>query len=845
MKEIPLKRESPCGDDKRSLRSLSAILGTPPQAPLVTATRGVSHPEPGLFFYLLKVSGTLHYFAGMILISILLSFGICLPASAEVNPDDFVVTGTFGFDGFYKRQTPSPIFITIQNNGEQFDGWVSADLGAWVPPTYYKTPVSIPSGETRTFELACFGAWYNQVSTITVSLLSNDAMPILRETIQIQMLENVDSLIVHLGEPASDLSSLSNGVNPGPLVMLADGTGYSSGVQSYSAKIYSAVLDPSELPENPILMQGVTLIASNISTWLSLDDQHRDLIIEYVRQGGNILIYYGDGIDPIDGWESDPVLFVNPMGETSEITGEQFSETADAALPEESYWGSIAAGRLGNQTSAIDESVVQPDVLYQGADLQTGDENAPDDAGSDTANLIKVAVNPDWTPPEIYKIIKVEPVDSLVLEEVDFNDLPLLVSRLLGSGHATFAAFDPFSNSPTASDTPVRLLAIQRLLNPMIPSRDLKGDSLMSFRTLIEGLIQEFFSYGSLYNQPGIIRWLDALGPALIYLLGLPILVIIAKGRGQMILGLFIIWSVLFTGFTLSRRNIQPTSDDTALNCASLFWCEAADPEDEEIRAVGATNVYSCMTYMTKSSNPHTLEFHHSPAILDEIVDPQTWSYENLTIEEGGTFRATDLTVEHANYYLPEGRVFTFLQSDPEMYATGRLTVAPYYAHIYLDASIPFPTLSSYLMVESGGLGVGRDFGAHDGNISIDMDLVEGQDFSHLPTLFGDSDEKEIGISDYSQFRIVRDFSPDIPYPLRRLQETVRSMPVNQAQYNLPGMGQDRPLRAYLILTSTEPTLDVSMDRGELELRTLAVTVISIPIAYEEEGITDSQAVDD
>ncbi|MCX6646568.1 MAG: hypothetical protein NTY09_09445 [bacterium] len=780
-------------------------------------------------------------FTSLVIFSLLLLISFCIPALAEVNPDDIIVTGTVGFDGFYKTQSPTPILITIKNDGEQLDGWLSADLGSWVPPTFYNSPVTIAPGTSRTIEIGCYGAYYEQAGDITISLFLENGEPLLREILHMQMIQLTDSLIVHLSEPSSNLDGLSVGADPGPFVMLSDGTGSAAGFGSFPPKIFTAVLDPSELPKNPILMLGVTLITTNISTWLSLDEQVRNMIFEYVRHGGNILIYYSDGNDPVDGWASDPILNVEPTGETALITYAQFSDAADSVLPGEEYWGKFSSGffeyERGIRRDLSGQTNESPVSNYSGDEYSisvAGEEtDVVKDSGGQSAG-INIEINPEWTPPDNYRVLKVNPVNSLYLLNADSIGAPLLTTRLLGAGHAAFASYDPFSNSPTAEDRPIRLLATHKLLNPMIPARDLQNDSIMAFRNQSEQQIQDFFSGGSIYNSnTGVIRWLDALGPALIYLLGLPILVIIAKGRGQLILVLFIIWSVIFTGFTLTRRNI-PKSDKVAVNNATLYWCDALARDEEEYNAIGATNVYTCMVYNSRTSVPHTVEFHHNPALLDEIADPTSWPYENITIEEGDTIRLPNLPIEYISYQYPQERLFMLRRTEPELFATGELTVGPDHAHIYLDATVPFPVLSSNLIVNSSLLTIGKAFGQHDGNFIIDEDLTEGEDIARDPGLFGEPATGETEVFDFSRNASITEYDQNVPYPLARLQETVASIPVLQAQYALPGTDSARPLRAYLMLTSNEPTTDVTVDHGDLEQHSIAVTVIAIPIVYEE-----------
>jgi hypothetical protein len=774
----------------------------------------------------------------LILSAILLSLSFCIPVHAEIKSDEITITGAVGFDSFYKGQTPTPILITIQNDGEQFDGWISADLGSWMPPTFYNSPVTIPSGTTRTIEIGCYGAYYEQSTDVTVSLFLENGEPLLREVLNMQVIHNTDSLVVHLGEPSSNLDSLSIGANPGLPVMLAAGTSPASGLGQYPPKIHTAILEPSELPENPILMLGVTLITTNISTWLSLDEQVRNMIFEYVRHGGNILIYYREGIDPVDGWASDPILNVTPTGETALITYDHFSVTADSVLPGDDYWNYVSSGRYLNNMIESEQPSGSPVSTYSGDEYSisvSGGETPVDKPASVGQSApIKVEISSEWAPPDNYRILKVVPVHSLDLLTDNSIGAPILITRLLGAGHASFASFDPFSGSPTAEDRPILLLAIHKLLNPVIPARDLQNDSIMSFRNITDAQIDGFFSGGSIFNSnTGVIRWLDALGPALIYLLGLPILVILAKGRGQLILVLFIIWSVIFTAFTLTRRN-TPKSDKVAINNATLYWCDALGRDEEEYNAIGATNVYTCMTYNSRTSVPHTVEFHHNPALIDEIADPTSWPYENITIEESDMIRLPNLPIEYISYRYPQERLFMLRRTEPGLFATGELTIGTDQAHIYLDATLPFPTLSSLLITDTQTLTIRKTFGQHDGSFVLDEDLIEGEDISRGTEFFSPTSTVNNEPYDFRQTASITEPDQNVPYVLARLQEAVATMPVYQAQYMLPTMGPSRPLRAYIMLTSDNPTTDVTIDHGDLEQHSLAVTVIAIPIVYEE-----------
>ncbi|MCK4719497.1 hypothetical protein KAU08_02490 [bacterium] len=749
----------------------------------------------------------------LISVALAIFFLLTVPVTAIPDPDDLVIEGTFGFNGYYKRETPTPINITIRNDGEQFDGWISADLSSWVPPTYYTNRVAIPPGTSRPIELSCFGAYNATTRNITVTLLTSDGNPIKQEVLDISIIGSSDSLVVHLGNPSGDLDNLFEGPNPGAIVMVSEGSNQLPGIYSYQPKIFPVTASPTDLPHNPILLDGISLITANISTWLSLPDPIRDTIFEYVRHGGNILIYYRDGIDPVDGWETDPILHVSPADGTVSITYDEFVGACSAVFPQKEYWGDKPTFGYEIERNISGEFIEDTEV--------------------ESLNGHPSIEKLQFTQPDSYKLIQVEPDVPSVVIDSHISGTILLSTRLLGSGHAAFAAFDPFEGSPTARDLPVRLLALSGLLNPISPVRELASDSVVTIQNLQELPIQEFFRRGSLSSGGQVMRWFEALGPALIYLLGLPILIIVAKGRGQIILGLFIIWSVLFTGYTLVQRTI-PLSEKIMINEVSLYWCEALIPDEIDYADTGPTILYTGMSYRATTSVPRNIEFNYENGVLDEFVDPTTWPYGRLTIEEGDNIRLPDLPLETIAFQTssPGERKFLYRRPAPELTATGQLTVGPDFAHLYFDADLPFPTESSRVTVSSNEMFVGKNFGPQGEEFHLDMDLIENGEIRRSEDLFPNWEWEGPGSFDSGN---TVSHEQDIPHHLRRVQDIIFSMPVRRAQFNLVEDETERPLQAQMMLTSFGVASDVNIDRGELEHHSMTVMVISIPIVYVEE----------
>jgi len=737
------------------------------------------------------------------------------PLQAQEGSRNIDFTGSVGFGGYYRIQTPSPISLLIENKGDLLEGWALADMQGWVPPTYYTQPIIIPPGARQKVEIGCFGCFDRSPCTVPVSVLSANGDPLKQVSLESWMLSQFDSLVIHLGTPSEPLENLFLGNNPGFLNMASKGVHPSGGLIEYPPKIFPVVIDPGDLPSKAILLESVSLIATNVSTYLALDRQKKDTILEYVLHGGNVLIYYEDGIDPVDGWENDQLLAVTAAQGQGSMPIEAFLETCNGILPEGGF-DSFMPPRAIGKTRGIHGEVFGPAEESSGAGVPDAQEE-----GAETA----------WDRPDSYRTISVTPTAECETVAVAGMTSPILVVRTLGGGHAGFAAFNPFEGGPAAGDPTIGLLAVYGLLDPFSPVRQLAADSVTQFRGFYDARIQSFFRQG-LGGGPGrVMKWLDALGPVLIYLLALPLIAILARGRGNIILATFILWSVVFTGIAFFRTG-KPSSEKIRLNEANLYWCEAIAPEESSGAIRGQSHVYSCMSYSATSSAPHTLTWNHSNAILDELADPAVWPYGTVTVEEGSKISLPNLPLE-AISMRADGlgeRTFVMRRQAPELTATGKLTVGPTAAHLKLDAKLPFPAVAGRISVSSRALAVGKNVVPEGAEIHLDCDLVDGEEIDRgeglAPEYQGDSPSRLQGPG-------VNAIDQLMGQVLQELWKHVYATSVGRSQYYTQCWTTGRPQRAYLMLASSGVSSDVRVSRGELEQHALTIFVISIPIVYD------------
>ncbi|HDS29645.1 MAG TPA: hypothetical protein ENN67_01240, partial [Firmicutes bacterium] len=216
-----------------------------------------------------------------------------LSASAHAKPEsaDISITGVFGYDGYFKDDKPAPLKIRISNSGEMFDGWVLANLESWIPSTYYTRPLRIPPGGSYDVEFASFGCSYGNICEVPIELYLSDGSLLKTAVFPSYRLMNLDSLVLHIGNPPSDLWSLFNGLSPGILSLIR--TGFETNLQAldYVPKIFPVVVDKNDLPQNPILLDPASLVAVGLHDYLDFTPEMKDLILAYVRHGGNLLIY--------------------------------------------------------------------------------------------------------------------------------------------------------------------------------------------------------------------------------------------------------------------------------------------------------------------------------------------------------------------------------------------------------------------------------------------------------------------------------------------------------------------------------------------------------------------------
>jgi len=742
------------------------------------------------------------------------------PVYAREGTDDIGLDASFGIGGFYKVQMPTFVRLRVTNPGDSFEGWALVNVQQWVPPTYYSRPVLVPPGGRQRLDIGCYGCYDANPCAIPVKLVTSDGAPVAEMTLESWLLGRSDTLLVHLGEPGFDIDNLREGGNPGFNIMVDLGMHPSSGLVNYTPAIFPVVLEAENLPENSLFLESVSVIVMGLETYLSLDQEVADTILAYVLHGGNLLVYWRDGRDPVDGWTSEPLLPVAPAGGGDVVSMESFLEAADRVIPRDALEAGPASRgrevRRGPHGEVIEE------------------EDKADEGVQDSEIPVTV-----WARPDVYRTVRVIP--SLPCETVTAGDseYPILVTRNLGSGHAGFAAIDLFEGSPTAADEPVALAATYGLLDPNCPSRQLVSDSTASFRSLDDVRIRSFFRQGSVTGGDRVMRWLDALGPAMIYLLGLPVLVIAARGRGNLVLALFVLWSVVFTGVVLYMRSV-PQSDKAMINEASLYWCEAFSPEEQAPGSAVTTYLYTSAEYMATTSAPRTVSWNHPDALVDEFVDPRLWPYGSVTIESGRDVSLPDLPLETVPFQ-PErtgARDFVIRRPAGELTATGRLDVGPDHARLILDARLPFRAVDSRLVVNSRDLTIAKRIGPLDPDVHLDFDLAEGTEIIRKETLFpefrGELNAPRPGAKTYPTPE-----EHEIGYVLRRMWTMAITVPVGRAQAYTESRITGRPSRAYLVLASIGVPSDVTVSRGLLERHAVTAMVISIPIVYDERALID------
>ena len=166
----------------------------------------------------------IHAISAIILLAV--TIGLLQPCSTWARPEakDIQIEGVFGFGGFYKTQTPSPLVFRVSNSGELLEGWALADMQEWVPLTYYRYPLVIAPGGSQRAELACYGCMSQTPCEIPLEIRTKDGSLIKRESLTSYELQVNDTLVVHLCSPVDDLGNLRVGGNPGLAFMTGKGS---------------------------------------------------------------------------------------------------------------------------------------------------------------------------------------------------------------------------------------------------------------------------------------------------------------------------------------------------------------------------------------------------------------------------------------------------------------------------------------------------------------------------------------------------------------------------------------------------------------------------------------------
>jgi hypothetical protein len=731
------------------------------------------------------------------------------PLTARPRAEDLQIQTAFGFGGFYKIQTPSPLIFTVTNTGQMFEGYALAALETWIPPTYMKKALAVPPGGSSRVEMNCYGCYSQGECSFPLELYTNDGDLLKTQPVRSYVLGLEDTLLVQLGERSGSLDSLRTGDNPGFLNAVGKGLIPGNALMTYPPRIFPVIITEEELPTDPLMYDSASAITMSLSTFLSLSDKTRDVLLAYVLHGGNLIVYHRED-DPDEGWQDSPLLPAIPMNGRITLSAESIFQEAEKEIPRELMAAITSPFTTDFERGQHGEVIPKPDSADSAP--------TPETSGSLPGSYEVVAVSPD-------------PADEVFL----VDGRPLVCVRVLGSGHAGFVAFDPFLGNPTAIDTPIALLASYRLLDPYCPTVRTSQDNLSQLPLATDTQGKIFFGRPQASGSNWFTSWARAMGlPVLIYLLGLPFLAFLARGRGRVGIALFIGWSIVMTTVTMYKRSL-PVADKASIREADMIWCQALPPDQAEYSNVGSAIVTAFFSYTAQTPAPRSISFDAPGIMIDEFVESNTWPYRSVSIEEGTIARLPDLPIEtSAAGQLGQGvRTFILRGAYDQLSATGYLEISPSAAHLKLNTRLPFPAVWSRLNVNSQNLWVSREFGPLDGDVNLETDLVEGDEVSRRRDLFPGFEGNQRTSSAESGDESLPEGMSEL---LKTVARSITSKSVSQDQKYTTSNDGTRPGRAYFLLAANQSPTGVSVDRGELDREALTVIVISLPIVYKEES---------
>lgn len=724
---------------------------------------------------------------------------------ARVQSDDISIEASFGINGYFKLQTPAPLIVNVSNKDEMFDGWVLANIESWIPPTYCTSPLLIPPGSSQKIELSCYGCFKEGPCDLPVEVHAKDGSLIKKSIIKTYPLNVYDSLVVHINQPSSNISNLKHGGNPGFENLAKRGLAPEFAVLNRNPIVHPEIIAPKDLPQKPILYEGISLIAANLTTWNSLDERNKKTIKEYVTLGGNLLVYYDCNVDSPDISADNLLIPIESSGISKDLKINQFLNAAIKLVP-----------------SGIEPEykIVNPDKKNE----YLNDETAI--KGSDGIKSF------GWVKPNSYKCLVFAPSNKSEVFQADGTTI--LCSRQIGNGHAAFMAFDPFTGGPSSSDPPIRLLAFYGLLDPFCPVNRFSTESISAFASTIGGGSSFFFGPQQKSTGKIIFHWIQSMGvPLLIYILGLPVMAFLARGRGHIALALFITWSIVMTGITMCKRTL-PVADTATIKEANLIWTAAESDEEVEYQDISSSHLYSFFSYTAETPSPRTVSFLTADALLDEFVDPASWRYGSVTIKQGLQIELPDLPLEitSLNQTGVGRRNFILRSSIPEIKAKAKLILSPSEASLFLETDLPLKCISGRIMAKYTNLWVGKNLDALEGNINLKIDLVPGTEITWEENLFpGKKEPPQLEIKDVAPAPSAQ----QIGRTLESFWNLIFSTVIESAQRYSKSQTTGRPSQVYIVLASKESSTEIKVSRGSLNREAVTLIIISVPIEYHDE----------
>ncbi len=212
----------------------------------------------------------------------ILNIGLFLmPTRVHASTSSLTLQVNAGFGTYFREGAWVPLYITLHNNGSDFDGMLSTsnpegliwqDTYSMVPSSIFQQPVTVPRGTQKYITLYVPITAQSNTVSIIVQLLDNYGKVVQSQSVLLHQLFSGNAFVGLLSDQMNGFEALRNVVLP-----------------NSSASILMQYLNSQNMPTMEAVLANFNLIVLDTFHTRSLTHEQLRALYLWVQQGGSLI----------------------------------------------------------------------------------------------------------------------------------------------------------------------------------------------------------------------------------------------------------------------------------------------------------------------------------------------------------------------------------------------------------------------------------------------------------------------------------------------------------------------------------------------------------------------------